>query len=154
MSLLPQVHVTAVILQRSKLTLTLQTSSGDEGVAGSVTVPLRWKPEEARKKKERISSLGKVSCTMYAEVDFLPPPLLSVFIFRAETTSWSQKIHLQQFWWSFNRWIIYQAKWLNFIGSRFSNVSISCFSLFYMTVNWISVDLGRQPGLWLCDGLF
>ncbi|TNN68163.1 hypothetical protein EYF80_021646 [Liparis tanakae] len=40
MSLLPQLHVTAVILQRSKLTLTLQTSSGSEAVAGSLTVPL------------------------------------------------------------------------------------------------------------------
>jgi hypothetical protein len=49
MSLLPHVHVTAVILQRSKLTLTLHTSSGAVGVAGSVTVPLRWKPEANRK---------------------------------------------------------------------------------------------------------
>lgn len=44
MSLFPQLQVTEVILQRSKLMATLQTVSGSDCIAGSVTVPLKWKP--------------------------------------------------------------------------------------------------------------
>lgn len=51
MSLFPQPQVTEVILHRSKLMATLWVISGSDDVAGSVTVPLRWKPAKTQEKK-------------------------------------------------------------------------------------------------------
>ena len=51
MSRLPHVHVTAVILQRSKLIETRCLCSGSYSwLLGSLTVPLRWKPGNCPKK--------------------------------------------------------------------------------------------------------
>lgn len=62
MSLLPQPQVTEVILHLSKLMATLCTTSGSDGVAGSVTVPLRWNPAgTARGEEGQPPDLG--ACT-------------------------------------------------------------------------------------------
>lgn len=52
MSLLPHPQVTEVILHLSKLMATLCVTSGSDGVAGSVTVPLRWNPAETPRGEE------------------------------------------------------------------------------------------------------
>ena len=54
MSLFPQLQVTEVILQRSKLMATLQTVSGSDCIAGSVTVPLKWKPIKEREERVQL----------------------------------------------------------------------------------------------------
>ncbi|TNN55752.1 hypothetical protein EYF80_034052 [Liparis tanakae] len=55
MSRFPQPQVTEVILHRSKLMATLWVTSGSDGVAGSVTVPLRGNSKPTSIKKSQIA---------------------------------------------------------------------------------------------------